>query len=44
LSFNPLGFICLHIEWLIIFAMFWSLLYFVWKADPRPQQAGNATA
>jgi hypothetical protein len=44
LSFNPLGFIGLHIERLIIFAMFWSLLYFVWKADPRPQQAGNATA
>jgi alpha-1,2-mannosyltransferase len=31
-------------ERLIIFAMFWSLLYNVWKADPRPQQSGNATA
>jgi hypothetical protein len=44
LSAHPLGFIGLHIERLIIFAMFWSLLYFVWKADPRPQQAGNTTA
>lgn len=30
---NPLGFLGLHIERLMVFAFFWSLLWVVWKTD-----------
>ncbi len=30
---NPLGFIGLHIERLMVFAFFWSLLWVAWKTD-----------
>ena len=35
LSANPIGFLGLHIEQLLVFGLFWALLVLVWKSPPE---------
>jgi hypothetical protein len=39
LSANPLGFLGLQIERILIFGLFWSLLIFLWRVGPTDRAA-----
>ena len=41
LSANPLGFLGLHVERILIFGLFWSLLILVWRVGPTDRIANE---